>query len=156
MYRTNAARISAVCLVLAGLCVARADDAEDQFTVAAKHYTHARWKLAVAEFTSYLTQFPAGTHVDRVTFYLGESLVQLKQFDLARERFAHFCEHADSSELTPRAHFRMGEMSYLLGDSVRADRDLTRFRDEESMRGLPQQLCTFVAVFVGVAYISST
>ncbi len=32
--------------------------AEDQYAVAADHYTHARWELAVDEFTVFLRQYP--------------------------------------------------------------------------------------------------
>ena len=59
MYR-NLRTTLVVCALLLSWCAltARADLAENQYSVAAHHYSAVRWELAVEEFTTFLTSYP--------------------------------------------------------------------------------------------------
>ena len=67
-----------------------AGPAEDQYAVAAAHYQQARWKLAAAEFRTFLADYPDHAKTSRAIFYLAESLVQLREFDQAAVQFLEF------------------------------------------------------------------
>ena len=105
-----------------------ADSAEDQYAVAAAHYSAGRWELAVDEFTTFLNSFPDQARHHEATFYLAESLVQLGRQDDARLRFAQYLQEDPAGKHARRAEFRVGETSYLTGKHAEARDDLQRFR----------------------------
>ncbi len=67
-----------------------ADQHQDRYQVAAGHYQQGRWQLAADEFRAFLAENPSGQSAERAHFYLGESLVQLRQFDQATAQFREY------------------------------------------------------------------
>ncbi len=65
----------------------RTDDAVDQYAVAAGHYGHGRWEMALSEFRALVRDFPDHPKINQARFYIGESLVQLRRFDEASKQF---------------------------------------------------------------------
>jgi len=66
----------------------RADEALDQYAVAAGHYARQQWAFAAEEFEAYLREFPNHRMADQAVFFLGETLVQLGRYEEAREAVA--------------------------------------------------------------------
>ena len=127
----SVAKISAalgLCLALAGERFAVAGPAEDQFAVAAGHYQQQRWKLAAAEFRTFLADFPGHLKASRAQFYLAETLVQLREFDSAAAEFQEFRRKHPQDPLAGKALFRSGEACYLAGKLDEAERELTAFQ----------------------------
>ena len=119
-------------LLLAGaiLCPATrlpADEADDQFAVAAGHYDHGRWKLAVEEFRVFLEKYPHDRRAGESVFFLGEALLQTGQFDEARRQFISYAGREPQGEYVRAALFRFGEAAYLAGNFETAKPDLDRF-----------------------------
>ena len=55
--------------------------------MAAGHYQHQDWKLAVEEFQTFLAAYPNERRANECVFFLGEALRQLGKFDEARRQF---------------------------------------------------------------------
>lgn len=106
---------------------AQADEAADQYAVAAAHYGHARWELALAEFEKFLKNFPAHDKADQASFYMGESLVQLRRFKEASQQFRTLVDRQPDEPLARKVLFRAGEASYFAGELDKAQPALTEF-----------------------------
>jgi TolA-binding protein len=130
MYRNRTVPVWISLLLLGCACPVLADPADDQFAIGARHYSRARWELAVEEFKTYLDQFPQHARAGDVTFFLAESLVQLGQFDEARQRYAEYNAEHPAGRYAQRARFRVGEAAYLAGNFQDARPDLQRFWQE--------------------------
>lgn len=124
---------------------ARADLAEDQYTVAAHHYSAARWQLAIEEFTALLASYPDHPHVGPATFFLAESLMQVGDWEAARTRFTQYLELGAEGQFVRQASFRLGEASYLAGDHARARDELRRFREQYPA----DELCAYALPYLG-------
>ncbi|NQU24695.1 MAG: hypothetical protein HQ567_25720, partial [Candidatus Nealsonbacteria bacterium] len=57
-FATATLRAAVVLVLLFGAVAARADEADDQYAIAAGHYGQGRWKMAVEEFRKFLDGFP--------------------------------------------------------------------------------------------------
>ena len=125
---------SSIAILLVLICAAvaprlvRADEADDQYAVAAGHYQAARWSLAVDEFHSLLKNHPDYREADRSRFFLGEALVQLGRYDEAQTQFQQFLTRLPQSPLAPQAAFRAGEAALLAGHADAARKVLSDFR----------------------------
>ncbi len=97
-----------------------AGPAEDQYAVAAHHYTNARWELAVEEFTQFLQDYPDHERAEGVVFFLAESLVQVGQFQNAHDRFTEYLQRTPGGKYATQGQFRAGETLYLDGHKKRA------------------------------------
>ena len=115
------------CLALLAAVPASADPGDDQYTVAAAHYTHRRWQLAADEFQEFLKQHPTHARATKANFFLAESLVQARKYGDARQVFATYLRKAPAGEYARQALFRVGETSFLAGDSKQAKQALQRF-----------------------------
>ena len=124
LYRRTAV-IAILCLAYAG--PAWAGPADDQYAVAAAHYSHGRWQLAAAEFRVYLDQFADAGRAASAAFYLGEALIQAGDYAAAREAYLKFLQHGTGDALAPRAQFRLGETAYLLAMHQEARAALENF-----------------------------
>ncbi len=63
----------------------RADEADDQYAVAAGHYAQGRWQLACDEFQTLIREHPTDPRMAQALFFSGEALVQLgRHEDCAR------------------------------------------------------------------------
>ena len=69
---------------------ARADEAGDQYAVAAGLYARGDWKLAAEEFETFLKRYPADSRADQSVFFLAGALLQAGRFDDAETRFAEY------------------------------------------------------------------
>ena len=104
-----------------------AGPAEDQYAVAAGHYQQARWKLAAVEFRTFLADYPEHAKASRASFYLAESLLQLREFDAAITQFREFRRKSPTDRLAAKALFRAGEANYLAGHLDEAKAELSEF-----------------------------
>ena len=106
--------------------------ADDQYSVAASHYTHGRWQLAADEFEAFLKQFPDDSRSTSVVFFLGEALVQLQRYPQAGERFGEFLRLAPDDRYAPQAQFRLAEIFFFQGDYRQARESLEAFRTKHA------------------------
>lgn len=104
-------------------------EADDQFAVAAGHFSQQRWELACDEFHTFLAKFSHHPLAPRARFFAGESLVRLRRYDEAASEFRELLEQKPEASLARKALFRAGESSYLAGQTDAAWRDLQRFAD---------------------------
>lgn len=115
-------------LLLAAPVLAAPED--DQFAVAAGHYSDSRWEQAAAEFRYYLQEFPAGRQAADAAFFLGESLVQLERYGEAQQYFAEIVDKHPGHRYVVRSLFRAGEAAHLSGRRDEARRRLTSFIEQ--------------------------
>ena len=106
----------------------RADEADDQFAVAAGHYAQQRWKLAVEEFQAFLEKHPNHANTYQGVFFLAEAQLQMENLTEAEARFREYLEGEPDGKLARAALFRAGEAAYLSGKPERARADLEKFR----------------------------
>ncbi|HEX7378862.1 MAG TPA: tetratricopeptide repeat protein [Pirellulales bacterium] len=106
---------------------AQAGPAEDQYAVAAGHYKEKRWKFAAEEFQAFLAKFPEHAKAVHAQYYLGETLLQLRQFDKAAETFAAFAQRWPRDAHATRARFRLGEALYFAAKFDQAKTALEMF-----------------------------
>jgi cellulose synthase operon protein C len=119
-------------LVLAALLAlapsAWADEADDQYAVAAGHYARREWKLAAEEFQTFLDRHPDDARADQSVFFLAGALVQSGRFDEARTRFAEYLRRSPSGTHARTAQFRLGEAAYFGKQYDLAKTDLEAFQ----------------------------
>ena len=104
--------------------------AEDQYRVAAGHYSVSRWQLAVDEFELLLDRHPDHPVSEEATFFLAEALVQLGRYTDARPHYLRFVEQHGAKPLGVQAQFRLGETAFLLQNLIEARTRLEEFLDE--------------------------
>jgi cellulose synthase operon protein C len=124
-------RILTVALVASAVLAAEngacAGGADDQFAIAAGHYNHRDWKLAVDEFRTFLAAYPNDRRANECVFFLAEALRQLGQFDEARRQFQTYAGHEPKGRHAAAALFGSAEAAYLAGDYRAAKPDLASF-----------------------------
>jgi cellulose synthase operon protein C len=103
------------------------DAGDDQYAVAAAHYTAQRWALAVDEFRSLLKDHPEHRGATKARFFLAEALMQLGGYDEARTQFRDFLSRDPKGQFASQALFRAGEAAFLAGHSDAARPDLAEF-----------------------------
>ncbi|HTU27037.1 MAG TPA: tetratricopeptide repeat protein, partial [Pirellulales bacterium] len=96
------ALVTAVALALASRA-SRADEARDQYSLAAGHYAAGRWQLAADEFAVLLAKYPDHGRQAEATFYRGEALVQLGQPAQAEPCFSDLLRRWPEHRLAPQA-----------------------------------------------------
>ena len=102
--------------------VARADEADDQFAVAAGHYDRQRWKLAVDEFQAFVQSIPT------IAGRTSASSFSARPFGswASRRGRPHFQEYArrePDGKYGERRVVRLGESAYLAGNFAAAKPD---------------------------------
>lgn len=144
-------RIRTTWLALAGLLICLsvrtgwAASADDQFALAAAHYSAARWALAIDEFETFLTAHASDPRCEPVRFYLAECHVQKGTLPEARRWFDEYLRQTPQGKYAQRAEFRMGETEYLAGDHESAKVDLRRFWQAHP----DDELCAYALVYLG-------
>ena len=118
----------------------RADEADDQFAVAAGHYDHGQWKLAVEEFRTFRQDIPTTAGQNVCVFFLGEALLQLGKFDEARRQFHEYASREPEGKYARAALFRSGEAAYLAGESRRGQARSRTLPGEVSRRSAGMSL----------------
>jgi TolA-binding protein len=127
--------------------VAHADEAEDQYRLAAGHYLRQNWRLAADEFRTFVRRY-GDQQPDRAalaTFFLAESMLQSGEYDDARVQLKNFLRAAADHAYAPRARFRLGEAAYLAGDYNLARADLEAFREKHSNSELDEYALPYLA-----------
>ncbi len=114
----------AMAWAIASDATARADSAQDQFAVAAAHYSAHRWQLAADEFATFLEQAPLHAQVAAARFFRAESLVQLREYEPARAELRRYLEQFPKGKYVRQAEYRVGELGYFLSDGKQARADL--------------------------------
>lgn len=109
---------------------APADEADDQFAVAAGLYQRQSWKLAVDEFRQFLAEHPDHEKADQSAFFLGEALLQLGELEEAEQQFETYLDRQSEGRFALPALFRAGETAYLRNRFDEAEADLTKFRQQ--------------------------
>ena len=124
---------------------ARADEAEDQYAVAAGHYAQQRWQLAAEAFQALLTAHPDFGKADLAAFYCGESLLQLRRHDDAAVWYREYLRRKSVGPQARQARFRLGESAYLAGKNAQAKSELQQF-----VKQYPDdELNAFVLAYLG-------
>ena len=118
-----------VLLSMASGRMALADAGDDQYAVAAAHYANARWQLAADEFRKLLKDHGEHSRAANARFFLGETLVQLSQYDEALAQFKDFTSRHPDGRYARQALFRSGEAAHFAGRRDAAREALTTFRD---------------------------
>ncbi|MCA9177863.1 MAG: tetratricopeptide repeat protein [Planctomycetales bacterium] len=129
-FKTHA-RLAAVATALLA-CVCVGGEVEDHYRVAAGHYAQRRWETALDEFRSFLSLYPEHPLSVSIPFFQGEALHQLRRYDEAHDRYAHYLSQLDPQQYLVHARFRLGECSTLLGKHQRALEELDRFLELHS------------------------
>ena len=138
-------------LILAGAPLARCDEADDQYAVAAGNYGHQRWKLAADEFQVFLRAYPQHPKAAEACFFLGESLLQLRQLDRAEPQFREYLQRQPEGRFSPHASFRLGETAFLLRRNSEAQTTLAQF-----VAQFPEdELNAFALVYLGDLALSA-
>lgn len=115
-----------ILLLLPGnLCLA--DEADDQYAVAAGLYARRQWKLAAEEFRSFVEKHPKHPKCDESLFFLGETLLQLEKYGPADARFREYLQRKPQGEYALSASFRAAECLYFLNQIDRAKTELAVF-----------------------------
>jgi len=116
-------------LIAALLCSLpiRADEADDQYAVAAGHYAHKRWQFAAEEFQAFVQKHPGHPNVTQAVFFLAEALTQRGKLDEAATHFRDYLTREPSGQFAAPALFRAGELAYLSGKLDSAKVELERF-----------------------------
>ncbi len=138
---TSLRRQFAIALAAAWLLMPRAaafaDEASDQYAVAAGHYAARRWELAAEEFQAFLTRFSEHAKKTKAQFFCAEALVQCGKFDEAQSHFAAVIadeksrptEGAEAAATYARqALFRAGECAFWANQPEQAQASLSEFR----------------------------
>ena len=112
--------------LLAAPAALRADDAEDQYAVAAGHYALKRWNLAADSFAQLLKEHPESPRTSEAVYYLGESLLMQGQLAAAEVQYRRYLQREPEGRLAKSALFRAGEALYLTGKYAPAKADLER------------------------------
>jgi TolA-binding protein len=128
--------------VLFACAISHGESPRDQYKVAATHYAAGRWELAAAEFQEFVDRFPQHANTSSAVFYLGESLMQLRQFQKAGNAFQRVVVQHPTDSRSDRALFRWGEALMLAGDDVAARRLLEQFHDR-----YPEQQLNEIALY---------
>ena len=120
----------AVLVALAYAEPAAADQATDQYTVAAGHYSAGRWALAIDEFATFIRAYPEDRRSAQALFFSGEAQVQLGQFADAGLNFQRLLDRYPQHALARQAMFRRAEAAYLGGQHKQARELLDEFNTQ--------------------------
>ena len=144
-------RVTSIVVVLAVLALVvaapavRADEANDQYAVAAGHYARENWKLAADEFQAFLKIYPTDAKADQGVFFLAGALLQSGRLEEAEKQFADYLRRAPEGPYARAARYRVGEAAYLGKRFEQARKDLESFR-----RTYPgDQLDAYVLPYLG-------
>ncbi len=139
----------AFCCLLAASVVSPgltfADEADDQYAVAAGLYERQSWELAIEQFSKFLAEHPEHPKTDQSVFFLGEAQLQLGQLEKAEQRFREYLRRQPEGRFAQPALFRAGESAYLQDRFDEAKTDLAAFH-----RQYPDdQLNAYVLPYLG-------
>lgn len=103
--------------------------ADTDYNVAIGLYQQKRYDLAASSFEEYLKQWPSHSRVEPATLYLGQTYINLRNYEKARVVFRQFVVSFSESESRPQALYRVAECSYFMNDYKEAEREFKLFRE---------------------------
>ncbi len=103
-------------VLVAAVVPASADEAADEYNLAVGVYKQSRWKLSADAFREFLDNHPTHVRVPYAKLYLGLALVNLKDYNGARDVLRDYARRYPQSQNHPDAMYRVAECSYLLDD----------------------------------------
>ena len=120
--------LAAVMGVVLSSSLLRADEADDQYAVAAGHYKQERWELAAKEFQTFLSKYPTHPEVKQSVFFLAEAFLQMGgHSEEAAANFRKYLQQDPDGRFARQALFRAGETALLAGKSDQAKTELEQF-----------------------------
>ena len=119
-----------VCGLVTLAALARADEADDQYAIAANSFARGDWKAAVEEFRTFLDRHSADAKADQAVFYLGEALLRSGDYRSAGPYYQQYLTRQPEGRFARSALFRLGEAAHFGGADDRAKIDLECFRSE--------------------------
>lgn len=125
-----------------------ADWGDDQYALAADHYRNGRWEQAIGAFEKLVGQEPDHPRVPLAHFFLGESRIQVQQYDDCVEHFSQFVDQVAKHPLRTRALFRRAEANYLIGQDADAIKQLESLIDDPQARNYLE----YAWVYLGEMY----
>jgi TolA-binding protein len=130
--RRTFGRLLGLCWLAVGFGLAftpalRADEAEDDYTVAAVQYQRKQWNFAAEGFQAFLKKYPDHARANQARFFLAETLTQLGRGDEAAARFKEYLDRDGNGQYARPALFRSGESAYLAGKNEQAKPLLEQF-----------------------------
>ena len=121
------------CVAVAAFAVgaaACAEEADDQYALAAGLYARQEWKLADEAFRDYLQKHSAHSKRKLALFYHAETLLQLGQYEAAQTRLREYLREDPSGEFATSALYRAGEAAWLAGKLDEAKTSLKEFLEK--------------------------
>ena len=131
---TSIVVLLAMLALVVGAPAVRADEADDQYAVAAGHYARENWKLAADEFQAFLKSYPTDAKADQGVFFLAGALLQSGRFEEAEKQFADYLRRAPEGRYARAARYRVGEAAYLGKRFEQARKDLLAFSPDPPQR----------------------
>jgi len=116
-------------LGLASPTTSWADAGDDQYSVAASHYSAQRWELAEQEFDQLVRDHPQHRRAADALFFGGEALMQLRRYSEAARSFDQLLTRDSEHRYARQAEFRRAEANHLAGDWPTAATRLEGFLD---------------------------
>ena len=104
-----------------------AQSSHDEYRLAMEFYQRGEFEGAKSTFHSILRNYPNSPQALLTKFYLGETLIELQDHDLAYQAYQGFLTDSKEHEFIPRATFRLGECAYFLGRDSQAIRLFEEF-----------------------------
>lgn len=102
-------------------------DATTDYNLAVQFYKQERWKLAAEACEEFIKNYPEHVQAPTAQLYWGQSLVHLRDFKNAREKFKSYLADPRAKADRALAMYRVGESSYFLGDFASAVGELSTF-----------------------------
>lgn len=100
---------------------------EDDYRLAAGHYSRGSFNDSRDAFSKLIQQYPGTEKAVVSHFFLGESEVQLQNYEVAYSQYQAFLAQRPGSQHSARALFRLGECAYQLGRQTQAASLLEKF-----------------------------
>jgi len=113
-----------------GISHAKANEADDQFAVAADHYSAKRWDLAVEDFRKFIQDYPDSTKHAKALYFEAESLMQLDRNAEAYSLFIDVLAEEPSASFARPALFGAAEAAMLSGQVNEAQVRLLQFQSQ--------------------------
>jgi TolA-binding protein len=126
-FRRLLAFVSGLLIAQSAGALLYADEAADQYNLAAGLYKQSRWQLSVDAFRTFLKDHPQHDKASFAELYLGLALVNLEEYREARQVLREYVERYPQSKNRPDALYRVAESSYLLDDLRAAEPEFRTF-----------------------------
>ncbi|MCC7085589.1 MAG: tetratricopeptide repeat protein [Pirellulales bacterium] len=145
MYASAVRTLSVLLACFALAPVVHADQADDQFAVAAGHYSAKRWQLAIDEFRTFLREFPENAKRGKAQFFQAEALVQIGKHGDAYPLFVDVLAEDPNGPYAKQALFRAAEAAFMSGRTDEAQVRMSQFQSTYPADSLNAYLITYRA-----------